>query len=309
MTHPPSLTALRAFHAVGRQGSVGRAAQTLNVTHSAVSHQVRRLEEELDCKLLERSGSGAELTQAGRELMRQIGPAFEILDNLQFSAPEDNEPRVLRIACAPGLLSRIATMLDRFLVHSSAISLRLLPLSEAREDEVDLIITFGDSRFEGSRLAMLGNIQYFPVCSPRLLNQGEPLRRPRDLAKHVLIHELSRTDWSRYFLAAGLSGLTSAKNLYLPDAYLTLHAAINGVGIAISDTILAGGALQRGQLVRLFDVEVPAPHPYFIITPARRESPLAWAFVEWLQREIDVLSNRNTAFNLPSPRFIDHGPD
>ncbi|MDD1964381.1 LysR substrate-binding domain-containing protein [Pseudomonas putida] len=284
----PSLIALRAFDALVRQGSTGAAALELHVTHSAISHQIKKLEEELEVALVERNGKGVHLTSAGRKLSQLVNGAFEQLRDIQNALPTVTPSGSLRIACAPALLARISGMLERFLRDYPEVSLHLLPIEHATQN-VDMVISFGDSEVQGQRIAALGDILYFPVCSPRLLNGSEPLRKPRDLARQVLLHEDDGYDWSRYFLAAGIPSLQGRQNIFLPDASLTIGAAIAGVGITISDHILAGEQLAQGTLIRLFDIEFPAPHPYFIIMPPRGDNDLAKAFADWLMRELELI--------------------
>ncbi len=285
----PSLIALRAFDALVRQGSTGGAALELHVTHSAISHQIRKLEEELEVALVDRQNKGVHLTSAGRKLSQLVNGAFEQLRDIQTALPTSVPSGSLRIACAPALLARISKILDRFLREYPDVSLHLLPIDEAKNG-TDLVISFGDSEVEGQRIAALGDIMYFPVCSPRLLNSNEPLRKPRDLERQTLLHEDDGYDWSRYFLAAGIPNLQGKRNVYLPNASLTIDAVIAGSGITISDYILAGEHLALGSLVRLFDIQFPAPHPYFIIMPPRGANDLAKAFSDWLMRELELIA-------------------
>ena len=285
----PSLIALRAFDALVRQGSTGGAALELHVTHSAISHQIKKLEEELEVALVERQGKGVHLTSAGRKLSQLVNGAFEQLRDIQTALPTSTPSGSLRIACAPALLARISKILDRFLRDYPDVSLYMLPIEQATPN-VDLVISFGDSQVEGQRIAALGDIMYFPVGSPRLLNGSEPLRKPRDLERQVLLHEDEGYDWSRYLLAAGIPSLQGRQNIYLPNASLTIDAAIAGTGVTISDHILAGEHLAQGTLIRLFDIQFPAPHPYFIILPPRGANDLAKAFSDWLMRELEMIA-------------------
>ncbi|MFV3331139.1 LysR substrate-binding domain-containing protein [Pseudomonas sp. NY15437] len=284
----PSLIALRAFEALVRQGSIGRAALELHVTHGAVSHQVKKLEEELGVALVERQGKGVKLTPAGRQLSQQISSAFDQLRDIRRALPTEEPAGELRIACAPALLARVSSLLEKFLRNYQEVALHLLPMTSDLGD-VDMVISFGETHIEGQRFAALGDIRYFPVCSPRLLNTQEHLRKPRDLARQVLLHEDDGFDWNRYFLAAGVPGLQARQNVFLPDAYLTIRAALAGGGVTISDHILAGEELHQGRLVRLFDIDFPAPHPYFLIIPPHGNQALAREFADWLLHELEAI--------------------
>jgi LysR family glycine cleavage system transcriptional activator len=284
----PSLIALRAFEALVRRGSTTRAALELHVTHGAISHQIKKLEEELGVVLVEREGRGVQLTPAGRQLSQQVSTAFDQLRDIRVSLLRTAGSGVLRVACAPALLARISSLLDRFVSGFQDVTLHLVGI-EGNLSEVDIVISFGEISIEGRRISALGDIRYFPVCSPRLLNTQESPRKPRDLARQVLLHEDDGFDWGRFFLAAGLPGLQARQNVYLPNAYLTIQAAVTGSGVTISDHILAGEELSKGTLVRLFDIEFPAPHPYFIIIPPRGRSSLAQEFADWLAQELALI--------------------
>lgn len=293
----PSLIALKAFDALVRQGNVGRAAQELHVTHGAISHQIKKLESELGTALIERGIKGVRLTSAGHQLSQKLSNAFEQLRDIHLIHSSSQPASELRIACAPALLARITPLLRRFQRNYQKMTLHLLPISSDLR-LADLVISFGDIHLEGQRFAALSDIHYFPVCSPRLLNAKEHLRKPRDLMHQVLLHEDDGSDWNRYFLAAGVQGLQVRQNVFLPDAYQTIRAAVAGGGITISDHILAGEELAQGHLVRLFDVEFPAPHPYFLIIPFHGQQSLAREFADWVLHELDSIPNLETSLKI-----------
>jgi len=294
----PSLVALRAFEALVRQGSIGRAALELHVTHGAISHQIKKLEEELGVALIERQPGGAvragktlRLTSAGHQLSQQINGAFNQLRDIRRTLQDPQPAGELRIICAPGLLSRMSALLDGFLCRYPDMVLHLLPTG-ADTAAADLVISFAETQIEGQRFAALGDLRYFPVASPKLLQAQKPLRHPRDLAQQTLLHGDDGFHWMRYFLAAGLPAMQARKNIHLPDAWLTIRAALAGTGVSISDPILAGEYLDSGRLLRLFDTDFPAPHPYFLIIPSQGHQSLAREFADWLMAELESLLHR-----------------
>ena len=110
-----------------------------------------------------------------------------------------------------------------------------------------------------------------------------PLRRPRDLLAHRLIHDDGGGNWRRWLAAAGVEGAVRVPGLHLWNAHLTLLAARGDSGIALADTMEVGPDLRGGALVPLFDVEVPAPRAYYLVTPPEEEMPLRTReFERWL---------------------------
>lgn len=282
----PSLTAMRAFEALVRQGSVIGAAAELGVTHSAVSHQIKVLEEELGAVLVERQGKGVILSPAGVLLSRSVCSAFDTLRGIRGQLPAAKLLGKLRIGCAPALLASLPVFLSRFIEEYPDVTFQLHSLDAGRTP-IDLAISFGECSLAGKRFATLADISYFPVCSPRLANNQSYLRTARDLAGQMLLHEDDGAAWASYFTAAGVPGMQSARNMYFPNAHLAMRGAIEGCGIAIGDRVLAGRELAEGVLLRLFDVEIPTPNPYFVIVCKNGAETLAMEIAQRLLNEFD----------------------
>jgi LysR family glycine cleavage system transcriptional activator len=138
----------------------------------------------------------------------------------------------------------------------------------------------------------------FPVCSPRLLEGEHPLRDPRDLRHHTLIHEDWRADgdgwagwpdWSMWLLAGGVEGVDPAGGIRFKQTALVIQAAIEGQGVALGNTSLVGDDLAAGRLVRPFDLSLKASprFAYYLVSPrATADRPLTKAFREWVLEEV-----------------------
>lgn len=290
------LNALRAFEAAGRHLHMARAAEELGVTQSAVSHQIRGLEARLGLRLFERGHNRIRLTPDGARLLPVISESFDRMHQGLLALDPDSSAGVLTLACTPSLAANwLVPQLGAFAARfpELEIDLRLGELDDPNlEPDVDLTICYGE-RPTTTRLATtrrvrrLTHVSFFPVCSPRLLRGEPPLRRPRDLLAHRLIHDDDGGNWRRWLAAAGVAtetkGTARAPGLYLWNAHLTLLSARGGGGIALADTMEVGPDLRDGSLVPLFDIEVPAPRAYYLVTPPEEEMPLrAREFERWL---------------------------
>src|SRR6266576_5098212 len=197
----PSLNELRAFEAAARHLSFTQAASELNVTQTAISHQIRRLEEELGIRLFVRKNRALALTPEAREYLPGIRAAFNDLRLATDRLLRKDDDNVLTIStlaslAAKWLLPRLAAVQE---AHPD-IDVRITTsttLVDFKSGGVDAAIRYGRGQWQGLRADWLMADQLFPVCSPALLTGDQPLRRPEDLADHVLLHTSGGTedDW------------------------------------------------------------------------------------------------------------------
>lgn len=265
----PNLGALAAFEAAARLGGLARAADELAVTTSAVSHQVRALEDQLGMTLFDRASRPLQLTEAGRLLLPALRQAFDgIADRLAAlgAGPMRGE---LRIACAPLLLSkRVLPLLAEYLDQNRELSLSIVTQMPPPEG-IDIVISFGDVDIPGERRPLMtdASLRFFAVCSPRRLNLPPAIRTPSDMLKHPLIHYDDGSDWRRLIAAAGLASDPAPAFLRVPHPLIAFELAALGCGFAIADAMTAADELASGQLVRVSDVEMDAPAQYLMILP------------------------------------------
>ncbi|MBI2256866.1 MAG: LysR family transcriptional regulator [Proteobacteria bacterium] len=280
------LTALRTFYAVARGGGIAEGASQLNVTTGAVRYQIRQLEAELGVELMVRSQRALTLTVPGTELYQKLGSAF---DEIHLACRTTQHGRVegeLRIACAPAFAAlRLMRLLDLFLQRFPSVTVKQLPIEQA-DETLDVIMSFGERDIPGRRTAILRNETYFPLCSAELFYRS-PVKTIHDLQDHVLIHGDSEEDWPRLLRASGRGQIVPRQHVYMPNSHLALEAAKEGCGIAVGSTILCADDLRRGTLVKVLDLEIPAPHPYFVIRPGDTASPLADAFADLLIEQLE----------------------
>jgi LysR family glycine cleavage system transcriptional activator len=269
--------------------SFTRAADELNVTQTAVSHQIRRLEEQLGLTLFVRGGRALHLTHEAREYLPAVRAAFADLRLATDRLLRADRDRVLTVSCLPSLAAkwlvpRLATFQDahRDLEVRIATGTRLV---DFRREQIDLAIRYGKGRWPGLTAHWLMAEDVFPVCSPVLLAGEKPLRRPEDLAFHTLLHvNLYPEEWLLWLTGAGLpASLASGAGLTFDLGLMALQAAIDGLGVALGRTPFVVADIAAGRLVAPFDIALPSEAGFYVVTPVQAaEAPKIIRFREWL---------------------------
>lgn len=291
------LNALRMFAAVGRLLSFSRAAQELHVTASAVSHQIRALEEYLGIPLLRRNGSHIELTPEGKSYLPHVLEGLAHLSRATRVLKSAKNELVLRVACPPNLSALwLVRRIGRFTGAHPGVGLALSasrPLVDLHKGEYDLAIRYGNEVPEGLHCDLLGQNEMFPVCSPRLLKNSHPLRVPADLSHHTLLHcsddeyhDGANPGWMSWLEAAGISHATPAKYFNFNPRLLMQQAVLQGLGVGLSRTLLAADCLEGRQLVCPFGPVIALSSRYYLVCPeATARRPEIEAFRAWLLKE------------------------
>jgi LysR family glycine cleavage system transcriptional activator len=286
----PSLKALRAFEAAARHGSFSQAAGELNVTHAAISHQIRALEEALGAPLFYRTGRQVELTERGQKLFPVLSAAFEqMAEGWAQAGAKDSS--ALTVSVEPSFAARwLVLRLGKFNRAYPEIELRLLPSSElvdfARED-VDIGVRYGLGGWPDVVSEKLFEATVYPVCAPSLLDPKRPIREPEDLKSYPLLHEETMQHWVNWLKEAGVKNPNWAQRgpLFI-EASLALQAAASGQGVALANDTLAMADLAEGRLVRLFDIEMPDEEGYWLVYPeGSLKKPKVDAFRRWIRDE------------------------
>jgi LysR family transcriptional regulator, glycine cleavage system transcriptional activator len=285
----PSLNGLRAFEAAARHMSFTLAAAELNVTQTAISHQIRRLEEQIGLPLFIRRNRELALTREAQDYLPLVRSAFQDLRQATARLRRPDHDALLTVSTTASLatkwlVSRVAAFQD---AHPG-IEIRITTsahLVDFRRDEVDMAVRFGRGHWPGLRADWLMAEHIFPVCSPALLNSGKPLRRPQDLAHHTLLHTMvSREDWQLWLTAAGLPvSIAARRGLTFDQGFMAVQAATEGLGVALGRTHLVEADIAAGRLVAPFDMELPQDAGYYVVTPeTTAEAPKIALFRQWL---------------------------
>lgn len=292
MSHLPSTTALQIFEAAARHLNFTRAAAELNLTQSAVSHQIRELETRLGARLFDRIGRGLALSEAGR---RYLPFARAALDQLR-AGTEALRPTqrgiVLTVSVSPNFANKwLVPRLGVFTQAHPDIDLRISAVVQHVDfvgGGIDVAIRHGDGHWPELDVARLCVEEIFPVASPVLLASGPPLKRLEDLARHVLIHDQSRDGWSEWLSQLGVdpAGIDTARGPIFSQTSLAIDAAVAAQGVALARSALVTLDLAAGRLVRPLSQSVPAAFAYWIVCPkavAKRAKIVR--FRDWLLAE------------------------
>ena len=287
----PPLNALKAFEAAARHESFTRAAGELFVTQGAVSHQVKALEQELGLKLFNRERQRLIITEAGRDYLNVVRDAFDRIAVGTEQLLQRQNSGVLTVSTSPDFAAKwLVHRLGHFVEAHPEIDLRVsasLHHVDFAREEVDLAVRHGDGNWSGLDAVLLSSEQVFPVCSPRLLAGKRSALKLADLLKYPLIHTGDRSTWARWLDAAGVSDKAAIHGPVMNRDAITLDAAINGQGIALTRTTLAAWDLINGRLVRPLAEALPASKSYWIVCPkAVAAQPKIATFRDWLLAEV-----------------------
>ena len=287
----PPMQALRAFEAAARVGSLTKAAQALNLTHGAISHQIKSLESDLGVRLVERAGRGIRVTDAGERFATRVRAAFAELATAMNEIAAHANPRQLRVTMTPSFAARwLLPRIGRFLEAYPDVDLDVrasLALVDFARDDADVAIRYGHGDWPNVHVEHLLDEVCFPVCSPRLAGGRLPIR-PADLSRYTLLRSNDEF-WKPWLEAAGLDWPEPARGPIFNDSAHLMQAAAEGQGIALARTSLVGNDLRNGVLVQLFDVELPLSRKYYLVYPARMaNSPKLTLLRQWLHDEIDL---------------------
>jgi len=290
--HPklPSLTAIRAFETTARHLSVSQAAAELNVTHAAVSQQIRALEDWLGVKLIKRVGRSIALTESGAMYAAGLLNAFEgILEaTRQVKAYNDTGP--VNVTTTPTFASRwMVPRLNRFRAEYPDVVVRISPETElvdlARED-VDMGVRYGSGNWPGLLAERIIGGTLAPVCSPAYLAKAPPLEKPSDLLKHNLIDDSGPDEWSEWLRIMGVPDVQLDSRSFFTIKHLGHQAAVEGQGVFMGVVSLMEEDLKAGRLVLPLGPGDEVPLDYYLVT--RKDVPLrtpAQQFREWILEE------------------------
>ena len=293
MSSLPSLNGLRAFEAAARHLSFTRAAEELAVTQTAISHQIRRLEDQLGLRLFTRRNRALALTPEAEAYLPAVRAAFEDLRQATARLRRRDRHGLLVVStmaslAAKWLVARVAGFQD---AHPG-IEVRITTsahLVDFDREAVDMAVRYGHGNWPGLRAAYLMAEDIFPVCSPALRAGPAPLRAPRDLEHHTLLHAmLGREDWQLWLTAAGLpTAWATRRGLSFDQSFMTIQAAIDGRGVALGRGRLVEDDMAAGRLVAPFDVVLPAQAGYYVVAPeATADTPKIALFRDWLMRSV-----------------------
>lgn len=296
--HLPPLNPLRAFEVAARHSSFTKGADELCVTPSAVSHQVKTLEEHLGIALFVRETKSLTLTAAGRAYLPAVQQAFQVLTDATRQLSAELAP-VLRVDIPPTFAAKwLIPRMDRFIKAHPEIDIQVSTSAGAPDfarDTYDLAIRFGRGHYPDLHCELCLAVEVFPVCSPALMQGEWPLRTPADLKHHMLLHDAStyidgsNPHWSAWLEHAGVLDVDASRGMSFTPSHLVINAAVDGLGVALVKGSWVGQDLEDRRLVRPFELSLPVESAYYMVFPKQRANDVRIAtFVDWIRTEARI---------------------
>ena len=291
MPRLPSTQSLRAVEAFARHGTVWQAAEELNLTRSAVSHQLRILERELGFKLLNRVGTRVELTPRGRAYAEDVRKALGAIAESAVRHAGDQLSGTITISSTPGFASSwLCTNIGDFVGTYPDIDLKIVTprrLDDTSTPDVDVFIAFGHEKQTGMKVELLKEVQFTPICTPAYLYRFGGLSSPRKLRDATLLHIFDPSDWETWFRETGHPEEDARRGITFMDMNLVFAATLASQGIAMGDMFVWRDALETGQLVQPFEYAVRSEKAYYLATPVGKlDHPPVAAFHNWIKRAL-----------------------
>ena len=300
MRHLPPLRALIAFEATARHLSVGRAAEELCISPSAVSHHVRTIEDYLRVKLFHRTTRTMQLTDAGFNYLQLVTVGLDRIATATRDIADAGFTDVLTIQCPPSFAPAwLVPRLASFMAINPDIDLRI----RARPDPLDILRNAVDVEIrrplgetDGLVVHPFLEEEIIPLANPGLIRRRAPRKSPEDILRSLpLIHsERSPLNWTTWLRLQGIRGINVERGLRFDRGYLSIQAAIDGLGIALESTVFAARAIEKKQLVRVFEnlPERLSMAHFIVYSQVNAQLPKIQKFKDWLLHEAKNVSSK-----------------
>jgi len=296
----PALPQLHTFEAVARRMSFTAAADELCLTQSAVSRQIKSLEDDLGRPLFLRRHRAIELTPDGHRLFEAVTRG---LDEIAYCVSDlrvaTEMPQITVAASVAFSYYWLMPRLERFTERYPEIDLRVLATDQKvnlTEQDADIAVLYGDGGWEGVEARRLFGERVYPVCSPRYLQEHPELQRPSDLLDQTLIHLdgggtiWGAVDWQTWLVQQGVAGQPVRRGIRLNSYPMVLQGAEAGRGVALGWSYITDEMLASGQLVCPFENPIETTCSYYIGALDRKTStPAISGFIQWITEECEVI--------------------
>ena len=290
----PPLNGLRAFEAAARHMSFTDAAEELNVTQAAISHQVRGLEQRLGLKLFVRRKRSLMLSEAGQAYLPSVRAAFDQLNEATEKLLQKDKGGNLTVTTTSSFAVKwLVPRLGGFQRSHPEIDVRVstgTSLVDFSREDVDIGIRYGRGQWPNLMAERLVSEDVMPVCAPSLVKGPNGLAKPADLKRFTLLHIGSfPDDWQVWLTAAGVKGVDASRGVSFDFALAAYQAAMDGLGVALGRNPLVEPDLKAGRLVVPFEFKRSSDFAYYLVYPpeAIRRRKIK-AFRDWIVSLSDV---------------------
>ena len=294
----PPLRALHAFEAAARHHSFAAAANELGVTPTAISHQIRQLEEACGVKLFQRRPRPLLLTSAGARLYPALRNGFDALATAMALLAEEDAQTPLRVTSPNAFASKwLVPRLPKWREENLAVALEIIgtdAVLDVRAGATDVAIRYARKPPLDLMAHEVFRDTFVPVCSPRLLEQHGPIERAADLLRFPLIHydwinsDPDAPTWRQWLAVArsidpDFNPLEKAWDLSFSEELHAIDAVIGGQGVAICSDVVVSNELRSGQLVKAHPLALPGYGFYLVSMPHSPQAPVIEAFSTWMR--------------------------
>ena len=267
----PPLSALRGFEAAARLNSFSKASSELFMTQSAISHQVKLLEEYFGQPLFKRVNRTVEVTDAGIDFLKTTQLVLSQLQKGTIRLEFFNKAAVV-LTTTPAFASKwLMRRLPEFKQNNPEIDAWIYTKysqEELENAEVDFAIWLGTGDWPNTQCIKLYDDEVTPLYAPGMLKEGQSIESPQDLAKYPLIHVEQverREDWNAWLTQAGVTDIESVVGYNFNDSSLALDCALAGQGVVLGSTLLAQDLIASGQLIRPFETGLATEFNYYLV--------------------------------------------
>lgn len=283
----PPLTSLRAFSAVAETKNFSAAGRVLNVTHAAISQQVRSLEAFLGVKLVERAGRGLALTTEGQALASGLGEGFNVMAQALEDIRRGNEERPLNVTLTPSFaVSWLMPRISEFKMRHPDIELMLNPTADVVDmtaGDVDLAIRYGNGTWEGFECEPLILSGYVVVGAVSLVGDKDHFE-PAELQDFPWLQELGTNEIAQWLEKQGVVPRARLNITHLPG-YMVLDGVRRGTGITATARVFVDSLIKAGSLRVLAEELRPKDSGYHMVRRPGEPRPPLKAFMSWLREK------------------------
>lgn len=290
-----SLKAIQAFEVAARHSSIALAAEELFVTPSAVSHQIKLLEEEFGIQLFHRVHRAVVLTDAGRYFAEKISSAFNSIEMATRELGQTSKRDILTINSAPSFATQwLMPRMNRFSALNPDIDVRIntsYPVTDLTPESLDIDIRYGVKKINpvGTVVLPFPVENIVPLCAPEVLQRNGNINVPKDLSKHTLIHsELCLVGWADYKHQYPELSIDISRGHRFNRSFMAISAAVDGLGVCLESVLLVQRELKDKRLIAPLGLEGIEVKGYTLnIMKSKIDLPKIQSFQSWLFEQLE----------------------